>query len=101
MKTITLPDELNLSSSNAILVYDYKSIIEISKQQILLNKNTFSFLLHGTKEVFFDNSTYAIDNTQFLMMKSGNCLMTEKLSSESKNYHSILLFFLTKTYYIL
>tara|TARA_B110001450_G_scaffold38464_1_gene34285 strand:+ start:271 stop:1110 length:840 start_codon:yes stop_codon:yes gene_type:complete len=93
MKTITLPDELNLNSSNAILVYDYKSIIEISKQQILLNKNTFSFLLQGTKEVFFDNSAYAIDNTQFLMMKSGNCLMTEKLSSESKNYRSILLFF--------
>jgi AraC-like DNA-binding protein len=93
MKTITLPDELNLSSSNAILVYDYNSIIEISKQQILLNKNTFSFLLQGTKEVFFDNSAYAIDNTQFLMMKSGNCLMTEKLSSESKNYRSMLLFF--------
>ena len=93
MKTITLPDELNLSSSNAILVYDYNSFIEISKQQILLNKNTFSFLLQGTKEVFFDNSAYAIDNTQFLMMKSGNCLMTEKLSSESKNYRSMLLFF--------
>jgi AraC-like DNA-binding protein len=93
MKTITLPEELNLSASKSILVYDYKSITEISKQQILLNKNTFSFLQEGTKEVFFDNSTYAIDNSQFLLMKSGNCLMTEKLSSDSNYYQSILFFF--------
>jgi len=93
MKTIILPDELNLSSSKSIIVYDYESSTEISKQQILLNKNTFSFLQEGTKEVFFDNSTYAIDHSQFLLMKSGNCLMTEKLSSESKCYRSILFFF--------
>ena len=53
MMTITLPDELNLSSSKSIMVYDYESSTEISKQQILLNKNTFSFLQEGTKEVFF------------------------------------------------
>ncbi|WP_282079424.1 helix-turn-helix domain-containing protein [Aquimarina algiphila] len=92
MKTITLPDELNLSSKS-IVVYDYESITEISKQQILLNKNTFSFLQEGTKEVFFDNSNYAIDNSQFLLMKSGHCLMTEKLSNNSEYYRSILFFF--------
>ncbi|MBU2902922.1 helix-turn-helix domain-containing protein [Maribacter dokdonensis] len=93
METIILPDVLNLSSSKSIVVYDYKSTIEISKQQILLSKNTFSFLREGAKEVFFDNSNYAIDNSEFLLMKSGNCLMTEKLSSESKYYRSILFFF--------
>lgn len=40
-------------------------IVEISKQQILLNKNAFSFLQEGTKEVFFDDCTYPIDNSQF------------------------------------
>ena len=93
MKIINLPDELNLSSSKSVVVYDYESITEKSKQQILLNKNTFSFLQEGTKEVFFDNSSYAIDNSQFLLMKSGHCLMTEKLSSDSKHYRSILFFF--------
>ncbi len=93
MKTITLPDELNLSSSKSVEVYDYESITEISKQQILLNKNTFSFLQEGTKEVFFDNSAYAIDNSQFLLMKSGHCLMTEKLSNDSEHYRSVLFFF--------
>ena len=93
MKTITLPDELNSSFSKSVLVYDYESTNEISKQQVLLHKNTFSFLQEGTKEVFFDNSAYAIDNSKFLLMKSGHCLMTEKLSSNSKYYRSILFFF--------
>lgn len=93
MKTITLPDDLNLNSSKSIAVYDYDSATEISKQHVLLNKNTFSFLQEGTKEVFFDNATYAITNSQFLLMKSGHCLMTEKLSSNSAFYRSILFFF--------
>jgi AraC-like DNA-binding protein len=93
MKTITLPDELRLDSSLHIEIYDYESSQEISKQQIILNKNTFSFLQEGTKEVFFDNSSYSINNAQFLLMKSGHCLMTEKLSTLHKNYRSVLLFF--------
>jgi AraC-like DNA-binding protein len=93
MKTITLPDELCLNTSLSIEVYDYTSTQEISKQQILLNKNTFSFLQDGTKEVFFDNSSYSINNSQFLLMKSGHCLMTEKLSNVQENYRSILFFF--------
>lgn len=93
MNTITLPDELALNSRLSIEVYDYESTQEISKQQILLNKNTFSFLQEGTKEVFFDNSSYAINNSQFLLMKSGNCLMTEKLSNVEEYYRSVLLFF--------
>tara|TARA_B100000809_G_C15099778_1_gene516447 strand:- start:347 stop:1180 length:834 start_codon:yes stop_codon:yes gene_type:complete len=93
MKAITLPDELSLDSSLSIQVYDYGSSQEISKQQVILNKNTFSFLQEGTKEVFFDNSSYSISNAQFLLMKSGHCLMTEKLSSRQKKYRSVLFFF--------
>jgi AraC-like DNA-binding protein len=93
MKIITLPDELNLNSSLSISVYDYERSKEISKQQILLNKNTFSFLQEGKKEIFFDNSSFAIDNSQFLLMKSGHYLMTEKLSNIEDYYRSILLFF--------
>mgnify|MGYP001482425450 CR=1 FL=1 len=50
MSTITLPDELNLNSSHSIEIYDYVNIQEISKQQIILSKNTFSFLQNGTKK---------------------------------------------------
>lgn len=96
MNTIVLPEELVLNSSLSISVFNYESRKEISKQQILLKKHTFSFLQEGTKEVFFDNSTYEIDNTQFLLMKSGHCLMTEKLSNDVKYYKSILFFFSTE-----
>lgn len=93
MKTIILSDELGLNSNLSIEIYDYERTKEISKQQIVLNKNTFSFLQEGTKEVFFDNSSYSIDNSQFLLMKSGHCLMTEKLSNVQEYYRSVLFFF--------
>lgn len=92
MKTITLPDELISDDLQSVQVFDYRSSKEIAKQQIILNQNTFSFLTEGHKEVVFDNSTLSIDNSRFLIMKSGHCLMTEKLS-DIKNYRSILLFF--------
>ena len=93
MNTITLPDELAINSALSLKIYNYKTTEEISKQQVLLNKNTFSFLQEGTKKVFFDDSTFTINNDQFLLMKSGNCLMTEKLSHVKEYYRSILLFF--------
>lgn len=96
MNIIKLPDSLNLEKSETVQVYDYFSSKEISKQQIILNQNTFSFLIEGNKEVIFDNSDLSIDNSKFLIMKSGHCLMTEKLS-EIKNYRSILLFFTNET----
>ena len=93
MSTITLPDELNLNSSHSIEIYDYVNIQEISKQKIVLSKNTFSFLQNGTKEVFFDNSSCLINNSQFLLMKAGNSLMTEKFYNDETKYRSILFFF--------
>ncbi len=96
MKIIALPDELPIQKSDFVKVYDYQSDQEITKQQIILNQNTFSFLAEGTKDVFFDNSAWSIDNSHFLLMKAGHCLMTEKLSA-GKNYRSILLFFSNET----
>lgn len=92
MKIITIPDPLDLLSSPVIGVYDYNNSQEICRQQIILNQNAFSFLMEGTKEVVFDNSSLSIDNSKFLMMKSGHCIMTEKLS-DVNNYRSVLLFF--------
>ncbi len=93
MKIITLPADLKLDDSFPINMFDYHSAQEISKQQIILTKNTFSFLVKGTKEVIMDNSSLAIKNSEFLLMKAGHCLMTEKLSNSDKHYRSILLFF--------
>lgn len=92
MKIISLPDELTLSNLHPVQIFDYCSGQYLAKQQIILNQNTISFLIEGTKEVIFDNSTLSIDNSSFLIMKSGHCLMTERLSN-AKNYRSVLFFF--------
>jgi len=93
MKTITLPDDLNINTPFSIQVYEYESTQDLSKQQIVLNQNVFSFLQEGTKEVFFDNTSNTINNSQFLLMKSGHCLMTEKISTLHKQYRSVLFMF--------
>ena len=92
MKTITLPDELNIEKLQPILIFDYYSTKEITKQQIILNHNAFSFLIDGNKEVAYDNTFLSVNNSKFLLMKSGHCLMTEK-NSEIRNYRSVLFFF--------
>jgi len=92
MDVLELPDHLNIDHFPPVLLYDYHSREKISKQKIVLNYNTFSLLINGTKEVLCDDLSIGIDNSKFLLMKSGHFLMTEKLS-ESKDYRSVLMFF--------
>lgn len=92
MNILTLPNDLNLQATQSIQIFDYCSAKEVTRQQIILHQNTFSFLLEGTKEVIFEDSWQSIDPAKFLLMKAGHCLMTEKLS-KSENYRSVLLFF--------
>ncbi len=93
MSVIDLDLALQLDNTVDIDLYDYRSVKEISKQQIILRKNTFSFLLEGSKHVFSETADHAISHDKFLLMKSGNCLMTEVLSQPQRRYRSMLLFF--------
>lgn len=93
MAVINLPEDLQLENSFSIQLYDYQNPKDSDKLQINLSKNTVSFLQQGRKEVIHNNKTIAIQNSEFLIMKSGHCLMTEKLPSSKNNYSSILLFF--------
>ncbi len=93
MAVINLPEDLKLETSSSIQLYDYQNPKNSDKLQINLSKNTISFLQQGSKEVIHNNKTISIQNSEFLIMKSGHCLMTEKLPSSKDNYSSILLFF--------
>ncbi|MDR2223521.1 MAG: AraC family transcriptional regulator [Flavobacteriaceae bacterium] len=95
MNSIKLPDDL-ITTTQEVEIFDYFTAKEITKQQVILNRSTFSFLIEGTKEVFFDNSKVTIDNTKFILMKTGHCLMTESLST-TQTYRSILLFISDET----
>ena len=93
MEITILPKDLKIDASDNLQLFNYRNAQDIRKTKINLSKNTISFLRTGTKEVIGDDKTVQIDNQHFLIMKSGNCLMTEKISNSNKIYQSILLFF--------
>ncbi|WP_394749690.1 helix-turn-helix domain-containing protein [Spongiimicrobium salis] len=92
MEIITLPNDLKIAASS-FQVYDYRTSTSCFRQMVSLKQNTFSFLMEGNKEVFSDKTSTAIEASSFLLMKTGHCLMTEKLSNTQNNYRSILFFF--------
>jgi AraC-like DNA-binding protein len=93
MKITELPKDLKLNSEKGIQLYNYQRTEDIQKTKINLSQNTISFLRKGTKEVIGDDETIQISNQHFVIMKSGNCLMSENVSDSFKIYHSVLLFF--------
>lgn len=94
MESFTLPDYLLPNDQEKeILIYDYHAERESSRQQVVLSRHTISFLQEGEKEIITDNNHVAINNSNFLIMRAGHCLMTEKFSSNQERYSSLLLFF--------
>ena len=93
MEITVLPKDLKIGESKDLQLYNYRRTEDIKKTKIKLSKNTISFLRTGTKEVIGEDKTVQIGNDHFVIMKSGNCLMTEKVSDSFKLYQSVLLFF--------
>lgn len=96
MEIVNLPTQLNLDDSSPIKLFDYQTSVENIRQMVTLQANTFSFLREGRKEVYFDRESVSIQKSHFLLMKTGHCLMTEKLPDPTENYRSLLLFFTNK-----
>lgn len=92
MDIYQLPDALNLNTEGKVQIFDYYTQKSSVKNKVLLKKNVFSFLLEGTKELITKGKSILVNNNEFLLMKSGSCLMTENIS-ENKAYRSVLLFF--------
>ena len=88
-----MPEDLGVLEKREILSFDYKAQRESTKQQVNLSMNTFSFLLEGNKQVYSDVKTTSISHSEFLLMKAGKCLMTEKLTGINNSYRSVLFFF--------
>lgn len=94
MESVTLPDHLLPDQlSDEILLYDYHAKRESSRQEVVLSRHTISFLQDGEKEIITEHDRVAINDSNFLIMRAGHCLMTEKFSSTQKQYNSLLLFF--------
>ena len=87
-----LPDNLFDKAERSIQLYDYNIVNTCVKNKIVLTKNVLSFLVEGTKQLITHNTTTLINNQQFLLIKSGHCLMSENIAP-SNSYRSMLLFF--------
>lgn len=95
LKVSRLPDDHFFGSDRSdhrVSVFDYQSQSSCSKSKITLDKNIFSFLLEGNKALHAGSEYASIDNSEFLMISAGNCLMTERTSLDN-GYRSVLLYF--------
>ena len=94
MNVIKLPEDLLAPQGDFVQLYNYQlKAVPSFRNKVSLARNTFSFLVEGTKEVVTDAAPIKINSDHFLLIKSGNCLMVEHVSALSQSYKSILLFF--------
>ena len=76
-------------------VYDFKMTEDAVNSKVNLTHNMFSFLQLGEKKVQFEDAFVEVNNRQSVLIKSGNCLMTELLDN-NEIYFCKLLFFSNK-----
>ena len=96
MDIINFPEHLfdnNYTDTPDLQIANYEAYKHVSKNKINLNKNVFSFLLDGQKDIHFSNDIVSIDHTQALLLASGNFLTTELVGANS---YSCLLFFFSQ-----
>lgn len=62
------------------------------KTKITLHHNVVSLILEGKKELAHNNTTQIVDDKHFILVRNGNCLMSEHLSKEHQ-FRSVLVFF--------
>ena len=96
MDIINLPENLFEGNHNSseLQIANYEVYKNASKNKINLNKNVISFLLDGQKDIHFSNDIISINDTQSLLISSGNFLMTELVGTSS--YQCLLFFFSQK-----
>lgn len=95
MEIIQLPFDLTNKTDPLLQLHDYQTSSSSLKSKISLTYHTISFLQNGQKEVITDFESTQIRPDQFLIIKAGNCLMSETISKQ-QNYSSMLLFFSNK-----
>ena len=96
MDIINFPEHLfdnNYTDTPDLQIANYEAYKLVSKNKINLNKNVFSFLLDGQKDIHFSQDIVSIDHTQALLLASGNFLTTEIVGANS---YSCLLFFFSQ-----
>jgi AraC-like DNA-binding protein len=97
MKKSKLPADLHAADLQNVMdnvsIMRYNSDVVSINARIKLRQNLFSFLLEGQKSVQYAGTQVKINPNQFLLLSSGNCLMSEKIAATGGRYRSMLFFF--------
>lgn len=75
-----------------LFVYDFKMTDDVVKSKVNLGMHMFSFLQTGKKKVHFADTAVAVNKSQSILIKKGNCLWTELLDHEAIYYCKLLFF---------
>jgi AraC family transcriptional regulator, exoenzyme S synthesis regulatory protein ExsA len=75
-----------------LFVYDFKMTEDVVNNKVNLTHHMFSFLQKGEKRVQFAEHIVEVNNKQSVLIKSGNCLMTECLSTDEVYYCKLFFF---------
>lgn len=94
-ESYSIPDFLLTQGATAedLHILSYQSTESRMKSKIMLGQHLFSFLIEGEKQVYYAEKHVVIDNSQFLLLSSGNCIMSEKSRSDGGIYKSVILTF--------
>ena len=75
-----------------LFVYDFRMTDEVVKSKVDLSLHMFSFLQTCQKKVHFADAAVAVNEHQSLLIKKGNCLMTELLNKNTVYFCKLLFF---------
>ncbi|MBT1684951.1 helix-turn-helix transcriptional regulator [Dawidia soli] len=75
-----------------LFIYNYVADKQVGRNKIFLQHNLITLLEQGEKVVHYADHATVVKDTQFALLSSGNCLMTEKLPVNN-HYRSTMLFF--------
>jgi AraC-like DNA-binding protein len=97
MEILNIPESYLFSKNqnSELFVYDFKMTEDAINSKVNLTLNMFSFLQTGAKKVQFEDNVVEVNNKQSVLIKAGNCLMTELLNND-EIYFCKLFFFSNK-----
>jgi AraC family transcriptional regulator, exoenzyme S synthesis regulatory protein ExsA len=82
----------SIKHNPALFVYDFKMTQNVVKSKVNLTLNMFSFLQKGEKKVRLEDASVEVNNKQSVLVKAGNCLMTELLTNDEIYYCKLFFF---------
>jgi AraC-like DNA-binding protein len=97
MGTITIfGDEFSTGpgeSEAGVHIVNHITASSVIRNKMILQNYLFSLLIEGKKVVHTAHNSITIDNSKFLLLLSGNYLMTEKIASPGGRFQSVLISF--------